>query len=65
MISKHGGALKETNDMGKRRLTYPIKKQREADYLLIHFETVPEAIDKMKKECALNETIVRTQIFRS
>jgi len=64
-ISKHGGTVKELNEMGKKRLTYTIKKHRDADYLLVNFETAPDAIDKMKKEYALDENVLRAQIFRS
>ncbi len=37
MITKRGGALVYTEDMGKRKLAYPVEKQRFGTYLLLQF----------------------------
>ena len=62
LMSKHKGAVAETKEMGKNRLAYPIKKYKEGIYYLIKFSIIPDAIDAIKKNLVLNESILRMMV---
>ncbi|MDO8603333.1 MAG: 30S ribosomal protein S6 [Candidatus Omnitrophota bacterium] len=62
LVSKHKGAITETKEMGKNRLAYSIKKSREGIYYLIKFSIIPDAIDAIKKNLVLNESILRMMV---
>ena len=59
LVSKHKGTVAETKEMGKNRLAYPLKKYKEGIYYLIKFSIIPDAIDAIKKNLVLNESILR------
>ena len=59
LVSRHKGAISETKDMGKNRLAYPLKKNKEGVYYLINFSIAPDAVDGIKKNLAMNESILR------
>ena len=63
IISKNKGSLSgEIKEMGKQRLAYPIKKSREGLYYLANFHIDTDAISKLKRAFALNESILRVLI---
>jgi len=59
LVTKHKGAVTETREMGKNRLAYPLKKYKEGVYYLINFSIAPDAVDSVKKNLQLNESILR------
>ena len=59
LVTKHKGAVAETREMGKNRLAYPLKKYKEGIYYLINFSIAPDAVDSVKKNLQLNESILR------
>lgn len=62
LVAKHKGAIADTKEMGKNRLAYILKKNKEGIYYLIHFTIIPDAIDTIKKSLVLNESILRMMI---
>ncbi len=48
----------------RRRLAYPIKKEREASYYLVNFKISPDLISKLRQGYRLNENILRSLILR-
>ena len=62
-IVKAGGKAELSQPWGRRRLAYPIGKQREGVYQLIAFTCPSLAIDQLKHAYRLNEQIVRTMIL--
>ena len=62
LVSKHNGTVAETKEMGKNRLAYPLKKYREGIYYLINLSVIPDAVDAIKKNLALNESILRMMV---
>lgn len=63
LVAKHKGAITETREMGKNRLAYPLKKNKEGLYYLINFNISPDAIDGIKKNLTLNEAILRLLVI--
>ncbi len=50
--------------LGKRTLSFPVKKASEATYALYHFSGDPGSISKIKEEIKHNENILRTIFIR-
>ena len=61
-ITKHGGQVTEQQLWGRRKLAYPIAKQREGVYVLAHFTAEPKAIPPLEQTLRLNETLLRSLI---
>ena len=64
LVAKHKGTISDTKEMGKNRLAYPLKKNKEGIYYRINFSIIPEAISAIKKNLVLNESILRILIIK-
>ena len=64
VITKNKGEIIKVDNWGKRRLSYPIKKQSEGLYYLFDFKLVPTIVIKMENTFKLNDLILRTLIIR-
>lgn len=64
-IGSLAGKVLEERVIGKRKLTYPIKKISEANYFTYHFEIDPEVIGKLDKKLHLQEQILRFIILKT
>ncbi len=64
ILKKNNSSPKEIKEMGKQKLTFPIKKYKEGIYCLMTFDIKPDAIAKIKKAFSLNESIVRELIVK-
>lgn len=65
-IAKNNGKLTQANIwLEKRKLCFPIKKQREGTYYLINFTAATDAITKLRYAYKLNESILRVLILRA
>jgi small subunit ribosomal protein S6 len=62
LVAKQKGVITTTKEMGKNRLAYPLKKNKEGIYYLINFDITPDAIDGIKKNLVLNESILRMMV---
>ena len=50
--------------MGKKRLAYEIKKNNEAIYMLINFESKPEAIAELERNYRITDEILKFIVVR-
>lgn len=58
-IVQDGGEIVKEHDMGRRRLAYEIKKQREGYYTLLYFNLPVTAMKPLWKEWRLMEDLLR------
>jgi len=63
-ITKLGGTITETNQWGKRRLAYPIKKQAEGNYVLEKVQINQTALKELDANLKLSEDILRYLFVR-
>jgi small subunit ribosomal protein S6 len=61
-ITKHGGQVTAQQLWGRRKLAYPIAKQREGVYVLAHFTAEPKVVPTLRQTFRLNETLLRSLI---
>ncbi len=58
-IKTNGGTITETEEWGRKRLAYPIKKSKSGYYYVLRYTTVPESISKIERFFFLEEAIIR------
>ncbi len=63
-IQEHGGAVKEVDEWGKRRLAYPIKRQTEGFYVVTQFSIEPDELRALEGNLDLAEDVLRHLVTR-
>ena len=64
MAEGKNGTVQSVDDWGKRRFAYPINKQTEGYYTLIHFESGPDFTAELDRRYQITDGIVRTLIVK-
>ena len=63
-INDLSGTIIKTDIWGLKKLSSPIKKFKEGNYVLIEFDILPSSISKLNKTVESNETIIRSLITK-
>ena len=63
-ITRAEGTVTEVEDWGKKKLAYEIKKNNEAIYMLINFESKPEAIAELERNYRITDEILKFIVVR-
>ena len=58
LIANHG-TVESTEEWGKKKLAYPIKKQNEGYYVLINFSSNPDFIDELERVYNITDEIIK------
>ena len=58
-LINENGKVEDVVDMGKRKLAYEIKKNKEAYYMQINFESKPEAITELERVYRITDEIIK------
>lgn len=58
-VKELGAEVTRTENWGKRRLTYDIKKQREGTYVVFEVSAEPGMVKEFERQLKLNETVLR------
>lgn len=59
LISKNKGELEKTDNWGRKKLAYPIKKQTSGYYSLIYFAGEPETVKELDRVLKITDGIFR------
>jgi small subunit ribosomal protein S6 len=59
-----GGEVVSSEDWGRRRLVFELRKQREGHYLLLQVRAAPPAIREYERQLKLNESVLRFLTMR-
>jgi small subunit ribosomal protein S6 len=59
-----GGEIVKIEEMGRRRLAYPIRKHREGHYTLMHAKLERPAIMELERSLKLSEDVLRHLLVR-
>ena len=65
IVSDLGGLIHRSENIGKRKLAYPIEDQFKASYALMNVECSQEAIAEIKSSFRFNDSIIRDLIVVS
>jgi small subunit ribosomal protein S6 len=63
-ISTQGGNVTQIDHWGRRRLAYPVSKQRDGYYLLMKAEMPATALAEIERSLRLSENVLRFLITR-
>jgi small subunit ribosomal protein S6 len=58
-VAQEGATVGEWNRIGKRKLSYPIRKQHDGYYAFLTFTAEPPVIEALGKIYRLDEKIIR------
>jgi len=64
VIKKESGDILVRDDMGMRRLAYPIQKQERGYYSIIYYKAPATAIAEIERQLRYNEEILRFMTVR-
>ena len=53
------GTVESTEEWGKKKLAYPIKKQSEGYYVLVNFTSNPEFIDELERVYNITDEVIK------
>lgn len=59
IIENHSGQIIEINRWGRRRLSYPINKKYNGNYIHLVFDTAPSTIPVLERFLILEDTVLR------
>ena len=65
LVLESGGQVNQVDPWGKRRLAYPIRKQREGYYVVMQVQLPPEAISELERRLELSEEVLRYLLVRT
>ena len=58
-ITETDGKINKVDPWGKRRLAYPIQKQNEGQYFLLHVEIDPTSVAEIERNLRFLEPVMR------
>jgi small subunit ribosomal protein S6 len=59
-----GGEVVSSDDWGRRRLVFELRKQREGHYLLLQVRATPTVLREYERQLKLNESVLRFLTMR-
>ena len=64
LVQTEGGSVVRTDDIGRKRLAYPINKKKEGYYVLFEIEGSGQEIAELERRMRVNEMILRYMTVR-
>jgi small subunit ribosomal protein S6 len=58
-VKDGGGEVEKADVWGKRKLAYPVKKQKEGQYVLLHANMQPAICAQLERQFGLQESVLR------
>jgi small subunit ribosomal protein S6 len=58
-VAETGGTVDKVDVWGRRRLAYPIRKQREGQYVLLNLTLEPKAAGELERNIRFLEPVMR------
>ena len=62
IVNESGGKVHRSENIGRRKLVYPIEDQFKASYALLNVECNKDALDEIKSSFKFNDSIIRDLI---
>ncbi len=58
------GKIESVEEIGKKKLAYDVKKQKEGHYVLLNFEAQPELITELERNYRITDEIIKFIVVR-
>ena len=65
IVTDSGGTVHRSENIGNRRLAYPIQDQFKAAYALLNIECSQTAIDEIKNSFKFNDSVIRNLVLNT
>jgi len=65
LIQKNGGEITLADKWGRRRLAYPIERQREGFYTFLQFKAPPAAVAELTQLFRVSEEVIRQVVTKA
>lgn len=65
LIATRGGEVTDINPWGKRRLSYPIKRRHEGNYVITHLRLEPSQAAELEASLRLSEEVLRHLLVKT
>jgi small subunit ribosomal protein S6 len=62
VVTSEGGAIKNVDEWGKRKLAYEIDHVSEGEYILVNFKANPTQIQELDRVLRINDAVLRHMI---
>ncbi len=59
LVSRHGGKILDTANLGRRKLSYKIKKTNEGVYLLVRLQMPPGEVMGLRRASSMMDSVLR------
>ena len=63
-LINENGKVESVQNMGKKRLAYEIKKNKEAIYMQLDFEAKPESIAELERNYRITDEVLKFIVIR-
>ena len=64
LITKNKGKISSENNLGRKKLSYPIEKSLKGVFICLEFDIEPKTLKPIEKELKLNKNIIRYLIIK-
>ncbi len=64
LITKNKGKISSENNLGRKKLSYPIEKLLKGVFICLEFDIEPKTLKSIEKELKLNKNIIRYLIIK-
>ena len=64
LIAKNKGKISSENNLGRKKLSYPIEKSLKGVFICLEFDIEPKTLKSIEKELKLNKSIIRYLIIK-
>lgn len=58
------GKVEKVDNLGKKRLAYEIKKNKEAYYVVVNFEAIPSLITELERNYRITDEVIKFIVVR-
>lgn len=58
-LINNDGKVEKVDDLGKRKLAYEVKKQKEGYYQIFNFEANPELIKELERNYRITDEVIK------
>jgi small subunit ribosomal protein S6 len=64
IISQNNGEILKSEDWGKRKLAYQVKKKTKGHYILLHFIGSPTLVSELERNFRVMDAVIKFQSIR-
>ena len=63
-LINNAGKVEKVDELGKKRLAYDIKKNKEAYYVVFYFEADPKSIAELERNYRITDEVIKFIVVR-